>query len=40
MDAKELCHRGIATHVIYKGKMIKAKKYLKILKKPDKKANS
>jgi ATP-dependent protease ClpP protease subunit len=40
MDAKELCERGIATHVIYKGKMIKSKKYLNILKKPDKKANS
>jgi ATP-dependent protease ClpP protease subunit len=32
MDAKELCQRGIATHVVYDGKMIKSKKYLKILK--------
>lgn len=31
MDAKEMCKRKIATHVIYKGKEIKAKKYLKIL---------
>ncbi len=31
MDAKEMCKRKIATHVIYKGKQIKAKKYLKIL---------
>ncbi len=31
MGAKELCERKIATHVIYKGKEIKAKKYLKIL---------
>jgi len=34
MDAKELCERKIATHVIYKGDMIKAKKYLKILADP------
>lgn len=33
MGAKELCKRGIATHVLYNGKEIKAKKYLKILKK-------
>ncbi len=33
MDAKEMCRRNIATHVVYKGKQIKAKKYLKILKK-------
>jgi ATP-dependent protease ClpP protease subunit len=33
MGAKELCQRKIATHVVYKGKEIKAKKYLKILKK-------
>ncbi len=33
MDAKEMCKRKIATHVIYKGKQIKAKKYLKILEK-------
>ncbi len=32
MGAQELCERKIATHVIYKGKEIKAKKYLKILK--------
>ena len=31
MDAKEMCKRKIATHVIYKGKQVKAKKYLKIL---------
>ena len=31
MGAKELCERKIATHVIYQGKAIKAKKYLKIL---------
>ena len=31
MDAKEMCKRKIATHVIYKGKQIKAKKYLKKL---------
>jgi ATP-dependent protease ClpP protease subunit len=31
MDAQEMCKRKIATHVIYKGKEIKAKKYLKIL---------
>ncbi len=31
MDAKEMCKRKIATHVVYKGKQIKAKKYLKIL---------
>ncbi len=33
MDAQEMCKRGIATHVIYKSKEIKAKKYLKILAK-------
>ena len=32
MGAEELCKRKIATHVVYKGKEIKAKKYLKILK--------
>ncbi len=31
MGAKEMCERGIATHVVYKGEQIKAKKYLKIL---------
>ena len=33
MDTKELCKRGIATHVLVEGKEIKAKKYLKSLKK-------
>jgi len=33
MDTKELCKRGIATHVLIEGKEIKAKKYLKSLKK-------
>ncbi len=32
MDAKELCKRGIATHVILEGKEITAKEYLKLLK--------
>ncbi len=32
MNAKELCKRGIATHVIYEGKEITAKEYLKLLK--------
>ena len=31
MDAKEMCKRKIATHVVYKGKQVKAKKYLKLL---------
>ncbi len=31
MGAKELCERKIATHVVYEGNEIKAKKYLKIL---------
>ncbi len=35
MGAKELCERKIATHVIYKGKEIKAKKYLKLLAKEE-----
>ncbi len=35
MGAKELCERKIATHVIYQGKAIKAKKYLKILEEED-----
>ena len=30
MDCKELCRRGIATHVLVNGKKVKAKKYLKI----------
>ena len=33
MDAKELCQREIATHVIVNGQEITAKKYLKMLKK-------
>ena len=32
MDAKEMCKRKIATDVIYQGKMLTAKEYLKILK--------
>ena len=32
MDAKELCKRGIATHVLVNGKEVKAKKYLKNVK--------
>ncbi len=32
MDAKEMCKRKIATNVIFEGKMISAKEYLKILK--------
>ena len=35
MGSKELCSRKIATHVIYKGKEIKAKRYLKLLKKEE-----
>ncbi|MCH9812946.1 MAG: ATP-dependent Clp protease proteolytic subunit [Epsilonproteobacteria bacterium] len=31
MDAQEMCRRKIATHVIYKGRQIKARKYLKLL---------
>ena len=33
MDAKQMCERGIATHVMVNGKELKAKKYLKSLKK-------
>jgi len=36
MDAKELCKRGIATHVITEGKELTAKEYLKKLKKEKK----
>jgi ATP-dependent protease ClpP protease subunit len=36
MDTKEMCERKIATHVVYKGRQIKAKKYLKILANPSK----
>jgi hypothetical protein len=32
MGPKELCKRGIATHVIVSGKEITAKQYLKLLK--------
>ncbi len=35
MGAKELCARKIATHVIYEGKEMKAKKYLKLLAKKE-----
>ncbi len=37
MGAKELCKRGIATHVIVEGKEVTAKEYLKELKKKKKK---
>ena len=33
MGVEELCKRGIATHVLVNGKEVKAKKYLKSLKK-------
>ncbi len=33
MDTKELCKRGIATHVIVEGKEVTAKEYLKALKR-------
>ncbi len=33
MDTKELCERGMATHVLINGQKIPAKKYLKSLKK-------
>ena len=36
MDTKELCKRGIATHVILEGKEITAKEYLKNIKKKKK----
>ena len=36
MSAKELCKRGIATHVIIDGQEITAKEYLKFLKKKKK----
>ena len=38
MDTKELCKRGIATHVIVNGDELKAKEYLKHLKKEKKEA--
>jgi ATP-dependent protease ClpP protease subunit len=37
MNAKELCKRGIATHIIVNGKELTAKEYLKMLKKEKKK---
>ncbi len=33
MDVEEMCRRGIATHVVYRSEEIRAKKYLKILKR-------
>ena len=36
MDSKEMCKRGIATHVVVWGETITAKKYLKLLKKEKK----
>ena len=36
MDTKELCKRGIATHVIVEGKELTANEYLKYLKKKKK----
>ncbi len=36
MDTKELCRRGIATHVIVDGQELTAKEYLKLLKKAKK----
>lgn len=36
MDSKELCKRGIATHVIINGQELTAKEYLKVLKKEKK----
>jgi len=36
MDTKELCKRGIATHVVLAGKEVTAKEYLKFLKKKKK----
>jgi len=35
-DAKKMCKRGIATHVIVEGKELSAKEYLKMLKKEKK----
>ncbi|SFV56077.1 ATP-dependent Clp protease proteolytic subunit [hydrothermal vent metagenome] len=40
MDTKELCKRGIATHVIIDEEEITAKEYLKILKEQKKKKKS
>ena len=36
MDAEEMCRRGIATHVVWEDRELKAKKYLKLLKKAKK----
>lgn len=36
MDTKELCKRGIATHVIVDGQELSSKEYLKLLKKAKK----
>lgn len=36
MDVPEMCERGIATHVMVNGELVKAHKYLKTLKKQDK----
>jgi ATP-dependent protease ClpP protease subunit len=36
MDAKELCKRGVATHVIVRGEEIEAKEYLKRIKREKK----
>ena len=33
MDVPEMCHRGIATHVMVNGNLVKANKYLKTLNK-------
>lgn len=40
MDAKELCKRNIATHVIYNGQELTSKEYLKMLKKKKKSQQS
>jgi len=40
MDAKQMCKRGIATHVIVDGKEIEAKEFLKLLKKRKKEKKS
>ena len=40
MNAKELCKRGIATHVIYKGKELSAKEFLELKKSKKKKKKS
>ena len=36
MNAKEMCRRGIATHVVIDGETIKAKEFLKLLKRKKK----